>query len=124
MKYVGVREAYENLANAIVLSAVEDYKAALIHLKKHPDSKAAQDEVRRHEKFFYSDWYAMLTDLDPGYLIPKMKEMVNEGDSVEAGQVIGSVGQSAVCEAELGWHLHFELARAGESVDFRELSVA
>lgn len=51
-------------------------------------------------------------------------EMVNEGDSVEAGQVIGSVGQSAVCEAELGWHLHFELARAGESVDFRKLSVA
>lgn len=83
MKYVGVKEAYENLANAIVLSAVEDYKAALIHLKKHPDSMAAQDEVRRHEKFFYSDWYAMLTDLDPGYLIPKMKKMVNEGDSPE-----------------------------------------
>lgn len=83
MKYVGVREAYENLANSIVLSAVEDYKAALIHLKKRPDSMAAQDEVRRHEKFFYSDWYAMLTDLDPGYLIPKMKEMINEGDSPE-----------------------------------------
>lgn len=83
MKYVGVREAYENLANSIVLSAVEDYKAALIHLKKRPDSMAAQDEVRRHEKFFYSDWYAMLTDLDPGYLISKMKEMINEGDSPE-----------------------------------------
>ena len=83
MKYVGVKEAYENLANAIVLSAAEDYRAALIHLKKHPDSMASQDEVRRHEKFFYSDWYAMLTDLDPGYLIPKMKKMVNEGDSTE-----------------------------------------
>ena len=83
MKYVGIKEAYENLANAIVLSAVEDYKATLIHLKKRPDSKAAQDEVRRHEKFFYSDWYAMLTDLDPDYLIPKMKKMVNEGDSPE-----------------------------------------
>ena len=51
-------------------------------------------------------------------------EMVEEGDSVQAGQVIGSVGQSAACEAELGWHLHFKLTKAGESVDFRELPVA
>ena len=33
MKIVGEREAYENLANAIIESAVEDYKWALIHLK-------------------------------------------------------------------------------------------
>ena len=79
-KIVGVKEAYENLANAIIESAVEDYKWALVRLKKHPDSKAAQDEVRRHERFFYSDWYGMLTNLDPGYLIRKLKEMVNEGD--------------------------------------------
>ena len=26
-----------------------------------------------------------------------------EGDAVKAGQVIGSVGQSAACEAERGW---------------------
>ena len=48
-------------------------------------------------------------------------EMVREGDRVEAGQVIGSVGQSAACEAERGWHLHFELTRDGQSVDFDRL---
>ena len=37
------------------------------------------------------------------------------------GQVIGSVGQSAVCEEELGWHLHFELTRNGEPADLAEL---
>ena len=77
-KIVGEQEAYENLANAIVLSAVNDYKAALVRLKRHPDSKAAADDVKRQEKFFFSSWYEVLTNLDPGYLIRKMKEMVDE----------------------------------------------
>ena len=47
--------------------------------------------------------------------------MVSEGDAVSMGQVIGAVGQSAACEAERGWHLHFEMARGGEPVDFRAL---
>jgi len=47
--------------------------------------------------------------------------MVSEGDAVSMGQVIGSVGQSAACEAERGWHLHFELTREGEPADFNTL---
>ena len=47
--------------------------------------------------------------------------MPSEGDAVSMGQVIGAVGQSAACEAERGWHLHFEMARGGEPVDFRTL---
>jgi len=80
MKIVGQKEAYENLANAIIESAVQDYKWALIHLKKHPDSRLAQEEVRRQEKFFYSEWFEVLTNLDPSYLIRKLKEMVAEMD--------------------------------------------
>lgn len=48
-------------------------------------------------------------------------EMVREGDAVAAGQVIGSVGQSASCEAERGWHIHFELTKDGEPEDFAAL---
>jgi len=48
-------------------------------------------------------------------------EMAEEGDAVKSGQVIGSVGQSAACEAEQGWHLHFELTKDGAPVDFRTL---
>ena len=80
MKMVGEREAYENLANAIVLSAVDDYKSALIRQKRNPDSTSATEDVKRLEKFFYSDWYEVLTDLDPSYLIRKMKEMIEETD--------------------------------------------
>ena len=47
--------------------------------------------------------------------------MVSEGDAVCMGQVIGSVGRSAACEAERGWHLHFEMTRDGDPVDFRTL---
>lgn len=48
-------------------------------------------------------------------------QMVGVGDAVEAGQVIGSVGQSAACEAEQGWHLHFELTKNGEPMDFQHI---
>lgn len=47
--------------------------------------------------------------------------MVSEGDDVSMGQVIGSVGKSAACEAERGWHVHFELMKDGEPVDFSAL---
>ncbi len=78
MKYVGEQNAWEDLANAIVMLAVEDYKHALLRQKRHPESKAAKEEVRRQEAFFYSDWFECLTDLEPSYLIRKLKEMINE----------------------------------------------
>jgi hypothetical protein len=76
MKIIDEKEAWENLANAIVLSAVKDYKRALLHLKRNPDSESAKRAVEREEQFFYSSWFEVLTNLDPSYLIRKMKEMV------------------------------------------------
>lgn len=76
MKAVGEKEAWENLANAIILSAVKDYKRALLHLKRNPDSQSARRAVEREEQFFYSSWFEVLTDLNPSYLIRKLKEMV------------------------------------------------
>ena len=78
MKIVDEKEAYENLANAIIVSAVEDYKSALVKLKRHPDNKRALDEIRNLEKFFYSEWYELLTDLDASYLLRKVRELVEE----------------------------------------------
>ena len=75
-KYVDPDTAYENLANAIVLSAVKDYKRALLRVKRDPENEAARRAMEREEKFFYGPWYEMLTDLDPSYLIRKMKESV------------------------------------------------
>jgi len=42
---------------------------------------------------------------------------VNVGDWVESGQVIGSVGTTALCEIGQGTHLHFAMYVNGESVD-------
>ena len=55
MKVVTKNEAYEDLANAIIVQAVKDY----------------QNGYNREEcmKFFKSDWYKILTDLPPERII-------------------------------------------------------
>lgn len=78
MKYMDEVTAYENLANAIILSAVKEYKRALVRLKRHPDSESAKRAIRENEKFFYSPWFEMLTDLDPDYLVGRLKKMIDE----------------------------------------------
>jgi hypothetical protein len=42
---------------------------------------------------------------------------VSAGDTVEAGQVLGTVGETAMIEAAQEPHLHFEVYCAGEPVD-------
>lgn len=42
---------------------------------------------------------------------------VEVGQSVEAGEVIGAVGNTSLSEAGLGAHLHFSVTRNGESID-------
>ena len=59
-------------------SGASDYKRALIKKKKHPENKNVESDLKRLESFFYSSWYEMLTDLEPSYLLRKMKELVDE----------------------------------------------
>jgi murein DD-endopeptidase MepM/ murein hydrolase activator NlpD len=42
---------------------------------------------------------------------------VSVGDQVVVGQVIGAVGDTALCETGEVCHLHFAMRRDGESVD-------
>lgn len=42
---------------------------------------------------------------------------VSEGDKVKSGDVIGSVGKTAICEIGQGSHIHFAMSRDGQSVD-------
>lgn len=78
-KCVDTREAYENLANAVIVSAASDYKAALKRLKRNPANEMAAYEVKRLERFFRSEWYEMLTDVDATYLLRKICGLVEEG---------------------------------------------
>lgn len=62
-------DCYQNLANAIILQAVKDYKKVLRRLARNPQNQDAQREKKRLERFFFSQWYGVLTDLDPKLLI-------------------------------------------------------
>ena len=69
-------DPYQNLANAIVAQAAQDYLSALKRLKKNPRNRTAMDEAMQMEKFFHSGWYGVLTGVDPDYLIRKLREKV------------------------------------------------
>lgn len=45
------------------------------------------------------------------------KPTVKQGDSVGAGDVIGSVGATALCEVGQGSHVHIAMSKDGNSVD-------
>lgn len=70
------QDPYQNLANAIVLSAVKDYRDALKKLKKKPNNKLAADERDDIERLFRSGYFAILTEIDPEYLIDRMNKEV------------------------------------------------
>ena len=67
---------YNNLANAIILQAVKDYRKALRTLSMNPNNRSAQYERRRIEQFFRSSWFGVLTSIDPEMLITKLKTEV------------------------------------------------
>ncbi len=66
--------SYENLANAIVLLAVKDYRSARKRQKYHPKNKEAKLIIEDCERFFRSDWFGVLTSVDGKALLRKLKE--------------------------------------------------
>ena len=69
-------ESYENLANAIIIRAVKDYRKALRALSLCPSNRSAQYEARDIERFFRSSYFQTLTDLNPETLISRLNEEV------------------------------------------------
>ena len=67
---------YENLANAIILTAAKDYRVALKSLKSNPRNRSAQDEKVTIERFFRSQWYSALTNVDGEMLIRSLQREV------------------------------------------------
>ena len=72
-------DPYERLANAIILSAVSDYRTALKRVKRNPKSKTAIDEALQIEKFF-SPWYQQLTSVDGEFLIRKLQDEIRQSE--------------------------------------------
>ena len=66
--------SYEMLANAIVVQAAKDYRAARRKLLKDPYSINALKTVKEVEVFFRSDWFKVLTPVDGGTILKFLKE--------------------------------------------------
>ena len=68
---------YKELANAIIVQAVKDYRDAVERLRYTPDDKSALHDKRSIERFFHSEWFSILTDLNGELLLKKLKEEVS-----------------------------------------------
>lgn len=64
-------KVYENLANAIIERAAEDYKVAL------RQKKAIDAEINSIERFFASQYFEILTNVDGPTLMRKIREAVD-----------------------------------------------
>ena len=67
---------WEELANGIILQAVEDYRKARRRVRKRPDQRFAQYVIRETERLFRSRWFAQLTDVDGEMLIVRLRKEV------------------------------------------------
>lgn len=67
---------YEDLANAIILQAVDDYRDALARLGGFPHDHGSQRSRAEIECFFRSKWFSVLTAIDPETLIQKLRSEV------------------------------------------------
>ena len=65
-------EGIENLTNAIILQAVKDYRKALKRFSLNGKSSTAV--IAECERFFRSEWYSQLTNVDGEYLITNIRK--------------------------------------------------
>ena len=62
-------DPYQELANAIVLQAVKDYRMA-----------EDEQDLKEIERFFRSSWFGVLTSIDPDLLISKLRKEKKQYD--------------------------------------------
>ena len=67
-------DAYERLANAIIVNAANDYRVVLKKCKNNPYNEDAIQERKKLENFFLSAWYKALTKVDGTYLMTLLRQ--------------------------------------------------
>lgn len=65
---------YEALANAVILQAVRDWRDACRISKSYPENFSEERKRKDIERFFRSDWFSVLTNLDGRLLLRKLQE--------------------------------------------------
>ena len=84
-------EPYEDLANAIILLAVKDWRSAEKTLKRKPDNAWAWQIKRECVAFFRSQWFGRLTRVDGIMLLERLEKEAESHDE----QRISAAGLSA-----------------------------
>mgnify|MGYP000866981815 FL=1 len=74
MKELDKRKAYENLSNAIIEQAANDFREAKRRLQKNARDAEAEKTYRETKRFFRSEWFSQLTTLDGELLLEKLEE--------------------------------------------------
>ena len=64
-------DPYQELANAIIVSASKDYMRAY---KKYLRTGIDYDKVMKEERFFFTDWFNILSDANPDYLVSAIRK--------------------------------------------------
>ena len=67
---------YENLANAVVLQAVKDYRDAARKLSRGKKNIMAEQRKTECETFFKSHYFNVFTDLDGNALLSQLEKEV------------------------------------------------
>jgi len=65
---------WQELANAIILRAVEDYRDAHDRNQLRPHHAETLREIRSIEQFFCSEWFEVLCNLDGKRLLSDLKK--------------------------------------------------
>jgi hypothetical protein len=70
-------DVYQELANAIILQAVKDFrKDAKIVKQDGLYKEAALRDMKYIVSFIKSDWFGCLTEIEPDMLLKKLKEEI------------------------------------------------
>ena len=74
---------YEELAQAIILLAVKDYRRNNKRMALCPIDQKLQRGRKELEKFFLSSWFAILTDLDGQQLLHQLQAEMKGMEGLE-----------------------------------------
>lgn len=83
MRSEELKENWENLANAIVVFAAQDFKKAYKRYLRNSRSREAAGEVEALIRFFMGDYYKALTSVDGEVLVRELKRQVEEKINAE-----------------------------------------
>ena len=74
MEEINITSAYENLANAIIVLAIEDYIKAKRRLLRNGNDFKSKIVKEECERFFNSKYFALLTNIDIEYVLKELEK--------------------------------------------------